>query len=938
MKKTPVFLIIAVIILSNLTGSSGQERIERSDKKREIASKAKHIEDRGGDHLGYSGEILAMLENTCGIKCRPSADDYFEEIDRSDAQAEHVDTFSIFSGGLSLRHALQLERVTPRDDKNGSVDPASLSSPVMKQIPYSSMLKNRTYRIYNIDRYTPADFYYLHFSDAGKASDVITYIEDSIAALRRRISPVSVDNMTRSKLVTQLAIKESDGLNKFYSSAIDEMVITGSDPFIIEGSDITLIIRPANRQMLESRISEFRREYKYKYSCEETEAIASGVPGRLLTSRGRVVHSYMFTLLDGTLLISNSIKASEAVIDTINGRRSSLAEAPDYLYMRSIFPASAAEEDGFLYISDLFVKHLSSPLLKIIEARRMKELMRMSVLEKYAVYCYMLNGKRSSSVEDIAAAPGTTSLNESRKKELAAIKNNPSYSRARDLKSEFTEDWGRFESVLSVQPVKKKKSKKKRKSDTGAGTLVNAMKVFYRNMTGSSAKSPEDVLHLIDMAGKPGGFNSTRFGGLSIIDNTFTAISDVYGRSGLMTPCIDIEAGMATSSEAENYKDFARDYSRTGEAYISPAGIKFKPGVNASAEAFVYRTGDSPFYSLISAFAGGESVPLHPDSTVKGDVLSIAVKLDPSAIDRYLILNEIKAKRDNGKDIGMKELLAGEIQLHMGDSLPPAGFNSSAVRLIMNGGGYGYADAVSGLMLWSLLHPVRITIPVKDNTLAATAIESIKKQLADKWNSGNLVRCNTFSFEYSGSEVKVLRLTMLGSLTARIYSTVKNGTVHIATTEKYIKSVLEPQKNLKVNSLTGNAAAVIRPAELSQEKDMYRSGFIEEAMFKSMKNFGMIKLMSLIYPDAPYRELPELAYRDFGFKPVCPLGGEYLIEKKSGDVYSSVFGGYTAPSIRSGIKENGVTHEGLRRFFTTTEIRSELQFTNEGMKLRFSTR
>jgi len=464
------------------------------------------------------------------------------------------------------------------------------------------------------------------------------------------------------------------------------------------------------------------------------------------------------------------------------------------------------------------------------------------------------------------------------------------------------------------------------------------MKVFYRNMTGSSAKSPADVLNLIDMAGKPGGFNSTRFEGLSILDGTFTAMSDIYGRSCLMTPCIDIVAGMATSSEAENYRDFARDYSTTGEAYISPAGIKFKTGTAPSAEAFVFRTGDNPFYSLISAFAGGTSVPLHPDSAVKGDVLSVAVKLDPSAIDRYLMLSGIKARRDNGSYIPMKDILSGEIQLHLGDSLPPAGFNSSAIRLIMNGGGYGYADAVSGFMLWSLLHPMRITIPVKDNSLADSALESVKKQLVEKWNSGNLVRCNTFSFQYSGAEVKVLRMTMLGSLTARIYSTVKNGTLHIATTEKYIKSVLDPQKQVNGNSLTGNAAAVIRPAELTQERDMYRSGFIEEGMLMSMKNFGMIKLMSLIYPEASYTELPDLAYRDFGFKPVCPLGGDYLIEKQSGDVYSSVFGGYTSPSIRSGIKENGVTHEGLRRFFSTAEIRGKLQFTDEGMKLKFSTK
>lgn len=934
MKKTSLFIILAAFILFNHSGSSAQDRIE---KKREIATKSRMIDERGGDLLGYSGEILAMLENSCGIKCRPAADDFFEEIDRSDVQSQFIDTFSIFSGGLSLRHSLQLETVKPRDEKSGTVDPASLSSPVMKQISYSAMLKGKTYRIYNIDHYAPADFYYLHFSDAGKVSDVISYIEETAAAVRRRISAVSIDYMTREKIVTQLALKEGDDLGKFYSSVIDELVITGSDPFIIEGSDVTLIIRPKNRELLESRISDFRKEYKSRYGCEEKEVTASGVSGTLLCSQGRRVHSYLFTLLDGTILISNSLKASETVIDTANGRHPALADAADYLYTRSIFPAQGTMEDGFLYISDLFVKHLSSPVLKIVESRRMKELMRMAVLEKYAIYYYMLNGKRSASVEEIVSAPGTTSLNESRKKELAAIKRNPSYERAVKLDREQTSDWSRFESTLSSPPAKK--SKKGKRRDTGAATLANAMKVFYRNMTGSSAKSPQEVLNLIELAGKPGGFNIRRFDGLRIIEGRYTAISDIYGRSGYMTPCIDIDPGMATDAEAADYRDFARDYGSTGEAYISPTGIRFRPDGAASAEAFVFRTGDNPFYSLISAFAGGASVPLHPDSTVKGDVLSVAVKLDPLALNRYFMLNGIKVRRENGKEIGMSEILSGEVQVHMGDSLPPAGFNSSALRLIMNGEGYGYSDAVSGLMVWSLLHPVRLTIPVKESRLAETAVESIRMQIADKLNSGNLMKCDSFSFEYCGAEVKVLRMTMLGSLTARVYSTVKNGTLHIATTERYIRSVLEPvQQQGKIRTLNGNAAAVIRPAELTQEREMYRSGLIEEAMLKSMKNFGMIKLMSLIYPDAQVRELPDLAYRDFGFRPVCPLGGEYLVEKSSGEVYSSAFGGYNSPVIRSGVKELGPVYDGLRRFFSTAEIRAELSFTPEGMKLKLSSR
>jgi len=928
MNKKAAFLLIAVILIFQWKHSTALESLV---KEKKVAARAVAISDRGGDMLGFSDEISLMLENSCGIECRDRAEDYFDRIDRADIQAEYIDPYSLFSGGVSLRKALQFERVGTDYGTKGTIDPASLNSPLTEKLPYKDMLKGRKCRVYRIDRYTPADFYYLHISDAGKITGVIDCIENIACALRRRISTVSVDYKTTERITTLLAVSMDEKLGQLYSSCIEEMVITGSDPYIMEGSDITLIIRPRKPKPLTMKINEIRREYKYRYRCSETPVSISGVSGTLLSSGGRMVHSLIFTLPDGTIIISNSLKGAETVINTYSGRHPSLADAPDYLYTRSVFPAEPGGEDAFLYISDLFVKHLSSPALKITEARRVSELMRMAVLEKYAIYYYLLNGKRSSSVKEIAAAAGKASLNSSRKKELAAIKKNSAYKRAVKLDKKHYSKWPGFQSEVSKNS--KGKSSKKRRS--GATTLTNAMKVFYRNMTGSSAKTPGEVMDLIDSCNSKGADNSSRFEGLGLAEGGFTAVSDKYGRAGFMVPCIDVEAKPVTGDEASDYRDFVTNYSSSGEALISPGGIKLSIGRAVSAEAFIFRSGQNPFYSLFSSFAGGGPLSLHPDSAMQGEILSISLKPDLSALDSFFYMKGIRTTGADGKNICMKDLLSGEVQLHIRDSLPPAGFDFSAISRIFNYGGYGYSDAVSGFFIWAMLHPVRLAVPVKSGRDAASAVESAMNRIAERLNSGNMVRCNTFSFEYRGTEIKVLRMTMLGSLTAGVFSAVKNGTLHLSTDEKYIKTVLIDRAPVKEIGIRGNAAFVFRPSALNRERGEYRSGILEDAILKSRKNFGTIKLASLIYPDASAGSLPDLIYRDFGFRPVCPLGGGYLIEKKSGEVYSPIFGSYMAPMLRGGVKENGPVYEGLEDFFSTSEIRAEMEFVKEGMMLRF---
>ena len=72
------------------------------------------------------------------------------------------------------------------------------------------------------------------------------------------------------------------------------------------------------------------------------------------------------------VVYSNSPAGLRRVVDAHQGRLKSLAEALDFRYMRTVFPADAEKEDGFVFLSDPFIRQLVGPASKIKEKRRLE--------------------------------------------------------------------------------------------------------------------------------------------------------------------------------------------------------------------------------------------------------------------------------------------------------------------------------------------------------------------------------------------------------------------------------------------------------------------------------------------------------------------------------------------------------------------------------------
>ena len=900
-----------------------------SDKKQEIADSLFEIELMGGDSLGYSSEILDFFDRVCGIKPSKYSRYTLEYNDGRDFAHDDIALYSIMSGGLAIRQSLQLDTIGPAGNDNRDIDITKVKGPKLNFRPFSDMLKGRRYMIFPLDKYAPNDFYYIHFSRLSKGLDFFDYIEQVGGAVHQRFTMRAADFMVKQKIIRQLALRDDEEAGAFYSTAVGEAAVTGSDPFIIEGSDVTLILRVKVPDLFRSTVAAYRKYFQDVHRAERKTVKIEGIDAEYLYTSDRRISSVLFTLPDGTVIISNSVKAAGIVAAAALGKRRCMADEPDYRYMRSVYPASFEGEDGFIYLSESFVRRIFSPGLRISEARRVREAMRITLLEKYVIFFTQLNGYYPSSLEEALTVTGNPPVSDSQKKYLAKIRHSEYHKAAMKLQPGSLKDWDTFKYAITPEDggTKKNRSKRKKRGDSPGG-YISQLKRFYRDVTGEIPRTPSDVFNLITEMGKPGSHYAGRFAGLVVTKGSYAVTSQEYGRYGFMVPNIEKEVTLVSSAEVSAYRKFTEGSSEYRENYFGPGFVRFSINGGIDAQTCIMPLIDDSVYNSLSAMTGRGAADLHPDDITGADVFSFCLKLNPedAAVDGIFRVFA-------GRKSRYTDLLGSEFQIHIGDSLPVTDFDGAFLLEEYMTHGFDRTDAFTGLLVWSLFHPVRIALPVKkpEQVLA----------LLDMFDTARLVgreylQNERYSFDYRGSTVRTVRLTLFYTFSFRIYYTVKNGMLHIATTEQYIKSVLDLPSENKAKTVRCGAVAVFRPAAMVLGRDSYSSGIIESALEASRRNSGTMRLLSIIYPSSSDRDLPGLACRDFGFMPVCALGGEYTIDRRTGEVFNSVYGSGMNPVLKPDNGRDGMG-DSLKRFFGTSQVRVELEFTDEGLMTRILT-
>ncbi len=308
-------------------------------------------------------------------------------------RARTPELYDAFTGALSIQEALQVDVVlrAGRSREEHSVDIRTLRPPLLKSHDFEELRKGRTPHFLESARLVPADFWCAQFSSMESLLALLEFGDEWGSQLLQMHAVQATDSGLRARYEGQLALRADAALRPFYGLAVSDVAVCGSDPFGVEGSDLTVIFHVKQRAPFESRLRDLRSERRaaVKRAVESRERIAER-DVEALVSPDRAVSSYLAWVGDRAV-VSTSRAAMARVLGAAVGATPALADSPDYRCLRAIPPTSVLDEDAYLFLSDAFVRRVVGPEVKVGEARRVRCIASLRLIENAALLFRMEN-------------------------------------------------------------------------------------------------------------------------------------------------------------------------------------------------------------------------------------------------------------------------------------------------------------------------------------------------------------------------------------------------------------------------------------------------------------------------------------------------------------------------------------------------------------------
>lgn len=309
------------------------------------------------------------------------------------------------TGALAIQETLQMERFfqDPSKDEAPSIDIKTVEGITVKEHPWEKMLEGKKPDFSPIAQFVPQDNYYIHFKTISSFLEFSDLLDEWGTNISSMYEVTSRDMKLKERLERQICIRSGIVGRILGPMVVSEVAVTGSDPYVREGSDFTILFRLKDRPLFQTNLQRFLDEAKKTYpAAEEGTFDCEGVKVDFLKTALREVSHYRADI-DDVRIVSNSPAGIRRVIECAKGKRVRLSDALDFRYMRTLFPLSAQEEDGFVFLSDPFIRTLVGPASKIKEKRRMEAMASLRMITNAAMlHAWRSNGKTGSWVDLVA--------------------------------------------------------------------------------------------------------------------------------------------------------------------------------------------------------------------------------------------------------------------------------------------------------------------------------------------------------------------------------------------------------------------------------------------------------------------------------------------------------------------------------------------------------
>lgn len=356
-------------------------------------------------------EVLAPDFSFHGFACAATGRKYgvldpmFEPEQKNDREKIHKHLYETTTGSAAITESLQLHRMLNRDfrdDGQRVVDVSKVQGVTIAEHPWQKMMVDKKPDPEPLAKWVPHDNFYVHFKDIRKFIEFGELLDEWGTNVTRAYEMTSRDFGMKERYEQQLCLRSSWAGKTFGPAVIRSLAFTGSDGYLREGSDLTILFHVKNRDLFLAGVEPFLQEACKKFGgqLKEGKSDHRGVTVESFVTPLREVSLHR-AMVDDFVIYANSRVGLERVLDTHKGLHRSLADSLDFQYMRTVFRLSDDEEDGFAFFSDAFIRQLVGPASKIKARRRLEALTSLQMVTNAALFHAWETGKLPANQQEL---------------------------------------------------------------------------------------------------------------------------------------------------------------------------------------------------------------------------------------------------------------------------------------------------------------------------------------------------------------------------------------------------------------------------------------------------------------------------------------------------------------------------------------------------------
>jgi hypothetical protein len=499
------------------------------------------------------------------------------------------------TAATSLQEALQYEKGLGLRGEDGARNVAlsELVKPALADHPFVEMkgaLPTDTRAAEEpLAAATPAEFWYVRFSDIRQMLRVLDEADAWITPVAHALEERPLVRDLADRYQRELALGRSGLAKALGHTAVSRLAIMGSDPYLREGSDVTMVFEIASQTVFDAELAKHLESWRAKVpDIASSEMIYEG--HTIAVQRDPLGRVRQHRTQAGSLaIISNSENAMKRVLDAIDGRRPKLSEQADLQYMLARDPG---EHDAFAFIGDRFVAEVVGPAQKVQQARRMRALAELSVPGHAALLYGWLNGRAPADTAELTKS-GVLATAELAHAGGGAIEFTP----GSPARSSFGSIDG-LTPLIDLPPVDKVSEEERRAYDTFARGYQDYWRQFIDPI--AVRLDLKDDTAIVDVRVLP------------LIEGTdYRDYEEVVGRQRIEVPAIDdgLQAVWAVGQDTE----LRRDLDRTASSLSGKADL----GLGWLGDWVMVGTLDRA--ALLPAISAADELPIQIPPEVKED-------------------------------------------------------------------------------------------------------------------------------------------------------------------------------------------------------------------------------------------------------------------------------------------------------------------------------